>query len=255
MTGRRFPAFLIVAALTLTAVWAAPANAAGGSISAVLFVIEAWDAGQNYGRVEFYRNPAAGSVINWNLTDPVEIFSNDPGKTPLGTVSDLSAYLDADPVVSIGFAITAPATSVSYTITSAVVGFAPLVNPAAIASAGITVTDSDGDGAVASPLFAGGTRFFQATSNAGVYAGLIAGPLTAAPYASAAASDALPASGYGSVAGTVTSIQTAFSFNITPNDQVSGTGVFHVVPEPGGLAALATGLSGMAALLLRRRVG
>lgn len=255
MTARRFPITLIAAALLFGAMCggASIARADGGSISAALFVIEAWDAGQHYGKVEFYRNPAAGPQINWNLQNPVQIVSDDPSQTVLGTVSDLAAYVDSDPVVSIGFAITAPNTSVSYTITSAIVGFAPLVNPPAVASAAITVTDSDGNGAVASPLFAGGTKFFQAVSNVGVYANLITGPLTTAPYASAAASDALPAVGYGSVIGTVTTIQTAFSFNITANDQVSGTGVFVVIPEPGGLAALATGLAGFAAVVLRRR--
>ncbi|MEJ5297616.1 MAG: PEP-CTERM sorting domain-containing protein [Armatimonadota bacterium] len=255
MAVQRFPTMLVAVALTFAVVssGAGVAWAEGGSISAALFVIEAWDAGQHYGKVEFYRNPAAGPQINWNLQSPVQIVSDDPSQTVLGTVSDLSAYVDSDPVVSIGFAITAPNTSVSYTITSAIVGFAPLVNPPAIASAAITVTDSDGNGAVASPLFAGGTKFFQAVSNVGVYADLITGPLNTAPYASAAASDALPPVGYGSVIGTVSTIQTAFSFNITANDQVSGTGVFVVIPEPGGLAALATGLAGFAAVVLRRR--
>ncbi|BCW98566.1 MAG: hypothetical protein KatS3mg024_1393 [Armatimonadota bacterium] len=254
MTAHRFPILLVMAALLFTATCqGGVARADGGSISAALFVIEARDAGQHYGKLEFYRNPLAGPLIDWNLQDPVQIISDDSSQVLLGTVADLAAYVNSDPVVSIGFAIIAPNTTVSYTITSAIVGFAPLVNPPAVASAAITVTDSDGNGAVASPLFAGGTKFFEAVSNVGVYANLITGPLTAAPYASAVASDAMPSMGYGSVVGTVTTIQTAFSFNITANDQVSGTGVFVVIPEPGGLAALATGLAGFAAVVLRRR--
>ncbi len=253
MTARRFSLAVLVAVLAFAPGGAQVARADGGSISAALFVIEAWDGQQHYGKVEFYRNPAAGSQINWNLQAPLDIVSADESQTVLGTISDLAAYVDADPVVSIGFAITAPSTSVSYTITSAIVGFSPLVNPPAVASAGITVTDSDGNGAVLTPLFAGGTRFFQAVSNVGVYADLIAGPLTAAPNQSAAASEGLPPSGFGSISGTVTSIQTAFSFTITANDQASGTGVFTVIPEPGSLVALATGLAGFAAALARRR--
>jgi hypothetical protein len=164
----------------------------------------------------------------------------------------LSIQTDGDPYVNLRFAVEAGATDATFDINSAVVSFIPILNPQVYASAGITLT-SDDDGATATGLFGGMT--YQARCNGSiVYTNLVAG-FSIPGDQTVVHSERDPASGYDTILGTVSSIQSEFDFTLSALEQASGTSRFEVtsisIPEPVTMSVL--GLGGLGLLLRRRR--
>lgn len=158
----------------------------------------------------------------------------------------VSIQTDVEPYVNLRFAVEANATDTTFDISSAVVSFSPLSNPQAYASAGVTLT-SDVDGATITGLFSG--MNYQARYNGStVYANLVAG-FSIPGDQTVVHGERKPASGYQTISGTVSSIQSEFNFTLSALDQASGTSRFEVIPEPATLSLL--GLGGLA--MLRRR--
>lgn len=184
-------------------------------------------------------------------------FELPPGLIILGTkgtklleVNTLNGELDGDPAVSLAFSVTAGAWDTAVTITSALVGFPAITNPDAYASASITVTDNNGNGATVTGLFTG-MKSYEARANGAAWADLI-DLVTALPNDSETGKGRRPvvSGAWETIPGAVSSIQAAYRFMLTAEDSASGTSRFEVVvPEPAVLALLAMG--GLA--LLRRR--
>lgn len=185
-----------------------------------------------------------------------------------GFLQSLTVTLDGDPKVRVQFSVLAGATDTSFTITPlsstppgpSPVVFAPLVNPLATATAALTVTDFDGNGAWVSPGYQDGT-FYKATYNTNqTFASLIdraindpaPGNIVAAPDGSKTG-DGFKA--WTTIPGSITSMTAEFKFTLSANDLASGTGSFTIVPvpEPGSMLAMFTGIVGMAGVLVRRR--
>ena len=196
--------------------------------------------------------PQASSKAHWALQERA-ILRGGQGNEIIATIEDLVVNLDGDPVVSLDFAVNAGNFDTTFTITSATVGFAPISNPLAFASAGVTLTDGDplpGDGAALN-LIPPNTGLYQATYNSGtVFANLLPSPLS---LPGAGTTDDSDDSGVQIIAGSVTDIQTSFSFKLSADDSASGTSQFEVViPEPSTSILIVFGFLGLLACHRRR---
>lgn len=159
----------------------------------------------------------------------------------LGTISSLSVTLYGDPQVNVNFSAFAGAVPTTFSFSSGVVNFAPIVGGTAAASAAITVADVDGNGASMSPLAPGGSMY-QANFN-----GLVPAGINYASFFNGALSGAIGGSDSASQGPTVipfavTDISAAFSFELSANDLASGTSTFSIVPAPAGMMAVGLGL-------------
>ena len=173
----------------------------------------------------------------------------DAGGHTLGSVTQVTLGTDTDPAVSLGFFVTAGASTTTFTISSPVVSFAPLTSQQGVASAGVTLTDNDGDGASSTGLFGVGDAYEARFNTSSVFADLVS-PVSAAPDGTMTTSNHFPLSGTAPVPGTVTNILSEFNFTLSPNDSASGTSIFRVVPEP---SSIALALVGALALLWHAR--
>ncbi|MCY2926410.1 MAG: hypothetical protein NT031_13410, partial [Planctomycetota bacterium] len=180
-------------------------------------------SGQGSG-AQTFELPSSSGNADWTLPTSFNIMS---GTTVLAKVTQLSLQTDADPFVNLRFAVEAGAADTTFAITSTVVGFAPLADPTAYASAGTTLT-SDGDGATITGLFDG--KCYRALYNTtSVYADLVNG-FTEGPDRTVTASERDPALGFTTIVGSISSIQSEFNFTLSALDQASGTSRFEVVP-------------------------
>jgi len=196
---------------------------------------------------------ASNGYATWSLNqEKVDVYSTDLSPILLGSIDDFSVVLDADPYVSLGFSVTAGSAATTFTITSGAVN-TNLENAAAYASAGITLTDPDGDRATLTGLY--GNRAYRATYNgeSSTFASLVGD--TSVVDDTVTTSERYPASGRETIPEMVTDIQSAFQFTLSARDLASGTSTFSlnnpIVPEPATLALLAFG--GVFALAVRRR--
>ncbi len=180
--------------------------------------------------------------------EEIQIFSNDANHNLLATIEPfgLSLSLDPDPMAGLSFGVLAGNAPTNFTISTAPVVFAALSNPLAFASASVTVTDFDNDGASLTGAYAG--QSFKALSNIGVFTTL-APSLVAVGAGSNASTPNVPPT-VGNILGAVTTLQASFSFQLSANDLGSGSGTFSV-PEPGTFVLLA--LAGLCLLGYSRR--
>ena len=135
-----------------------------------------------------------------------------------------------------------------FTVDSAVLGFAPLANAVGRATAAVSVTDLNGDGASFTPT---GTGAYGSYYNGGgtLFQELLPGAVVAAANSTATASDVFPAVGYQSIGTTLTDIQSDWNFTLSAGDLASGTSEFEVIPAP---ASAVLGLAALAGLRRRR---
>ena len=202
--------------------------------------------------------PSFTDQFQYNLPSPVGVYSSGTGAL-LGTIKELQITMDGDPGITLGFNVDATNVATHVTFSSAVLAFAPLTSVQAFASAAITVTDNDSNGATASGLLPGGTAY-QAQYNGGpIFTNLILTPVTSPVDGSTTASDRTPLTGTTGIPGIVSSIHSQFDFMLSPNDSASGTSRFNVTgtvvtPEPSTLVLALTGALGLMWRLRRRRV-
>jgi hypothetical protein len=108
---------------------------------------------------------------DWHPSTPASI--TDSSGNVLGTVKEVTLAIDTDPTVSLGFFVTANASTTTFTISSPVVSFAPMLNPQGSASAGVTLTDNDGDGASSTGLFSVDKAYEARYNTSSVFADLV----------------------------------------------------------------------------------
>lgn len=172
--------------------------------------------------------------------------------TLVAAIDGLQIRFEQDPVVNINFSVTASSSDTIFTITSGLLTFAPF-NAEALASATLTVTDSDSSGLAYANGAYGGGDVYRANLNGSipgptVFADLVPGFSVGLPPGSDTDNEFL---GWVPV-GIVSSQQASYSFTLSANDSASGTSTFitrTVIPAPASLALL--GVAG--ALAGRRR--
>jgi len=201
--------------------------------------------------------PAFTDQFQWDLPSPVSVYADGGSGVLLGTIKELTVTLDGDPGITLGFNVDATNVATHVSFSSAVVTYAPLANTQGFASAAITVTDNDSNGATVTGLLPGSTAY-QAEYNGGtVFANLLL-PIAAAVDGSSTTSGRLPPVGNLPL-GITSSIHTQFDFMLSANDSASGTSRFNVVgdtivPEPSTLLLASTGAIGLIWRLRRRRL-
>jgi len=166
----------------------------------------------------------------------------------IGAIEEMEVELIGDPVVNISFTATAGSLDTTFMLSSAVLSFPTLTNPPALADAELTLTDTGSDGAsvgVVAPndglfkaLYNGSTEYAELLGSTGISGG----------------STTIMGDTSSSIAGSVSSIQAVWTFELSATDQASGSGVFEVVvPEPSTLLLASCGLVMSAFCFGRRR--
>ena len=242
----------------LIAVWVLAATCAPlaqASIGTLAVSFDATSSAGGHGHYQAYfivpSEPHNGHYT-YSLPQPVQL--RDPISHQLiSTVNRATIDYYGDPQINLIFSMQNGGSPAVFTAQSALLSFDPLTNPQARASAGINLTDTDGNGASLSAA-PGHTGAFLAQYNGFVPGGTtfaegISQIVVQDPFGSA--SDNLnvpPGGGYSTIPGVVHDMSSQISFTISAFDIASGTSNFEIVPEPAGLLAVLLGL-----VCLRRR--
>lgn len=228
------------------------AASASAEISDIVLRIEATNAlgtavyeghlsdGQFYGGGEYI----------WESNAPIMML-NQSGQV-IASFNGARVRCIEDPIVQLNFSVSAGSLATTFTITSPLLSF-PTLNPASgRATAGVTVTDTNGDGATMGAD--GQPSLYTAHYNGAVpggttFADLLGASVAAAAFDSATASASSPGGGlYAPIAGPVSDMSARFRFTLTANDEASGTSSYEIIPAPGAVA-----LMGVAGLFAGRR--
>lgn len=192
-----------------------------------------------------------GSTV-YSLAAPVDIMD---GPNVIATITQLNSIVvptsGAQPnTVSLAFTFFAGSSDTRFIVDSTVFTFDPLLNEAARATAGISLTDSNGDGASLTGNGARGT-LYTAYYNGGssTFASLLAGPFAAGSGQTTNDDDRSPTSpGFTALGVNADDMSASWDFTLSAGDQIGVTSSYFMVPAPGALALL-----GLAGLTIARR--
>lgn len=240
-------------AIVATALFVASAATAGTISDIVLRVDVQSSLGTGSYEVEYdpaNYDPDTGTY-NWALAAPVEIL-NDADE-PIVTIQGLSTFLMVDPVINLGFLVTAGGADTTITITSALISFGPIANPTARASAQAGSTDLNGNGVALTGQYSGGKGYianYNGLAPGGSNFATVVDSQSGGAWFSTSDNEDFPPAGFQVIPDVVSSMSAQYSYRLTANDQASGTSVYVLVPEPASMVLLLCGV-GIAAL--RRR--
>lgn len=204
-----------------------------------------WSVDQSEGSWD----PTTGT-FTWGLDGPITIYDDATGTIELAYLTDADLLYIEDPQVNLIFSVAAGGSATTFTVTSALLSF-PAVSPATgQASAGLTLTDTDGNGA---SLTANGPTggAYLAQYNGMVPTGTMFAEMLASFSASAfSTSTSSSTTGFLPIGVPVTDMSAQFTFTLSANDLASGTSEWQVIPAPGVIALL--GIAGLIAPRRRR---
>jgi len=184
---------------------------------------------------------AGNGAYFWSLPGATDLYSNT-GQL-VATLQGANLFYRADPGVSLGFAVLAGSSTTTFTLLSGLSVFPTIAFPVGQASAGLTLTETNGGTATLTGTGLGG-KAYSAFYNGGTNFGNLHSGLTTTTSTSSSAS--IPST---SIGVPVSSLNAGFRFSVTSYDLASGTSTYLVTPEPASamLLLLAT------TALLRRR--
>lgn len=230
--------------------------ASAGEIIGPVIQID-WSSGDDNGTWTLEYDPALYNEetgwYRWSLDEPITLFSDS--EEAVATVNNLSVQINVDPVIQLNYAVTAGAAPVNFTISSALVAFAPITNGSITASAQMGMTDNNGDGGSLTMNHAGGKGYIANYNGAGPvpagtnYASLVSGFNVGVFGSNNVADGNPPGGGFNPFVGSISSMAAGYSFGVTAQDSSTGTSVYVITPEPASMMLLGLG----ALALIRRR--
>src|SRR5437868_3472925 len=152
------------------------------------------------GSGEFLIHVNQGSYLpdgswEWETYTPFTITDPSSGRT-IASFDHFECLYHADPIITLNFGAMAGTSTTTFTISSALLSFPAITNPIGTASAGVTVTDDDGNGATFNGLEPGNFAY-RANYNGQVPAGttfatLVATPIVTGPFGTQTGSGSVP---------------------------------------------------------------
>jgi hypothetical protein len=166
--------------------------------------------------------PGAGRT-RWKLAGPL-VVRNHGGV--LGRLNDIQLDGLTDSVDAVLHVVAGPSDT-TFSITTSNVDVGTLVNPDVAASAGVTVTDRDGNGATLTGQLAGAKTYEAVYNGSTGWRQLVATTPTTNDD-TAVTDDRTPLAGHDMISATVSGIQTAWRFSLSANDSASGSSRFSI---------------------------
>lgn len=213
----------------------ATTSVAGADIMSPAFLVQATnETGTGTFEVssdEMTYDPVA-QTYSWAMTGSVDIVTETQDVVAVLTGGEI--IYKEDPQIALGFSVAAGLTDTTFLISSGLLSFPAIALPEAVASAGLTLTDTsiDGSGATLTEMGPGTGSYVAAYGGGTVFADLLPGLSTTGSISQSAIQP------LASIGGPVSDMGAAFAFKVSAEDLASGTSNFVIIPEPAGLALL-----------------
>lgn len=230
--------------------------ASAATLSDVLFRVEVQSsAGSGVFEATVDDGSWDGNIFTWAPTANIDVTDAFSRQVLAIVHADAtSLYIDADPIMGLNFAVSAGASDTIFTISSPLLSFPAISSAVGRASAGVSITDQNGDGVTRIGGYASGTESYRADYNGLVPSGTLLQTIldndAAGPFDTSTSNEEYPSGGgFVPLAGAVSSMSSQFKFELSALDSAAGTSVFVVLPEPGTFPLLML----VAASIVRRR--
>ncbi len=225
------------------------AAVAGTTFSTPVMRIEA-TAGPLTGSFEIpMANPAGPDVFTAFQLAPIDILDTNTNAF-IARLNSANVVIQTGDTkrLNLGFVLEAGDADTDISISSSVLAFDPLADAMGRATASLTVTDQNGDGATLTGLGAGGMSY-RTMYNGGVLFADGINSVVTGPGGSMSGDVNVPAAGELPIGVPVSEMNATLDFRVTAGDSASGTTNYLILPEPASvLLMLGLGLSA-----LRRR--
>ncbi|MHC4414095.1 MAG: PEP-CTERM sorting domain-containing protein [Planctomycetota bacterium] len=247
-----------VSAGWLIAVVCLVGSGARAEFSPVVFDVQASSSlGTGYFQVMFEQgefDPVSGR-FEWTLQAPLVIQDEITGAS-IATLAAASVSYVEDPVVNVSFDVFAGAADTLFLIGSGLLGFGPIDPAQGRASAAMTATDVNDNGAVLTGTGPGGMAYLAQYNGivpgGTTFAALIPGVVAPAGESRSEFANFPGGGAFMDIPDPVVDMSALFSFTLTTNDFASGTSNYEIIPEPGAITLLALGI-GVGVIRRKRR--
>lgn len=189
-------------------------------------------------------NPNGTAV--WILPAPVNIVD---GPNTIATLTSITAI--ARPLtgalpnlLSVGFTFRAGSSDTTFIVDSTLFTIDPIIEERANCTAGIGISDLNGNGATFTGANGSGQGFrtaYNGVSPGGTEYCSVINNLAAGPGGSNNMNSTMPGGGLFDNVGDVQNMSTRWHFTMSAGDQVAATSAFNVIPAPGAISLLALG--------------
>jgi hypothetical protein len=169
----------------------------------------------------------------WSLDSPMDIVDSGTGET-IARLLFGSIMMSTAGTVSHSFVLQSAGVDTNFSLGSGLVNTGLLLNPEGRTSAGVTLTDTDGNGASLTGNMNGGMMFEAFYDDGAVFSNLLGGFGFGTAFGSQAIDGEFPGGdgNFAAFAGPVNEIGIAWDFTLSANDSAGGTSVFAVIPAP-----------------------